>query len=141
MAPCHVETVQQTARDQELDGDLTWRGGHESARCSSNRLSAPVECSQFVAEGFQLRILHFVTQKMHTYEICSRKDKCSVNLISDALPLAGSLECLKIRRNILQYRSVQPFLSVITDDRSLRRSAKYMVAKWLKPEIRRPTVC
>src|SRR6266508_3815790 len=60
---CHVGTVQQTARDQELHGDLTWRGGHESARCSSNRLSAPVECSQFVAEGFQLRILHLSRKK------------------------------------------------------------------------------
>ncbi len=53
----------KTARDQELHGDLTWRGGHESARCSSNRLSAPVECSQFVAEGFQLRILHLSRKK------------------------------------------------------------------------------
>ena len=61
MALCHKETVQQTARDQELHGDLTWRGGHESARCSSNRLSAPVECTQFVAKEFQYRILHFVT--------------------------------------------------------------------------------
>jgi hypothetical protein len=52
---------------------------------SNNRLSAPVECSQFVAKGFQLRILHFVTQKMHTYEICSRKDKRGFDLISDAL--------------------------------------------------------
>ena len=65
MALCHEETVQQTARDRELHGDLTWRGGHESARCSSNRLSTPVECSQFVAKEFQSGILHFVTQKMH----------------------------------------------------------------------------
>jgi hypothetical protein len=86
IALCHIETVQQTARDQELHGDLTWRGGHESARCSSNRLSAPVECSQFVAKEFQLRARHFVTQKMHTYEICSCKDKCGFDLISDALP-------------------------------------------------------
>jgi len=53
---------------------------------SNNRLSAPVECSQFAAKEFQLRIVHFVTQKMHSYEICSHKDKCGVNLISDALP-------------------------------------------------------
>src|SRR6266498_5355068 len=60
---CHVGTVQQTARDQELHGDLTWRGGHESARCSSNRLSAPVECSQFVAGRISTQNPPFVTQK------------------------------------------------------------------------------
>jgi len=27
-----AKTGQPTARDQELHGDLTWRGGHESAR-------------------------------------------------------------------------------------------------------------
>jgi len=59
---------------------------HEISTASINRLSAPVECSQFVAKEFQLRILHFVTQKMHTYEICSRKDRRGVDLISDALP-------------------------------------------------------
>jgi hypothetical protein len=61
---------------------------------SNNRLSAPVECSQFVAKEFQLRILHFVTQKMHTYEIYSRKEKCGVNLISDALAF-GRLRYVK----------------------------------------------
>jgi hypothetical protein len=64
-ALCHVERVQQTARDQELHGDLTWRGGYESAPCSSNRLSTPVECSQFVAKEFQQRIVHFATPKIN----------------------------------------------------------------------------
>jgi hypothetical protein len=90
MALCHKKTVQQTAREEPgFTGTYPWRGGHESARRSSNRLSAPSKCPQFVAREFQLGILHFVTQKMHTYEICSRKDKCGVNLISDALPFGG----------------------------------------------------
>jgi hypothetical protein len=110
IALCHLETVQQTARDQELHGDLTWRGGHESARCSSNRLSAPVECSQFVAKEFQLRTRHFVTQKMNTCEICSRKDKCGVNLISDALPRGRLIGMPQSPSEYLTISSVSPFL-------------------------------
>jgi hypothetical protein len=35
------------------------------------------------------RILHFVSQKLHIYEVRPRKDKRGVNLISDALPFGG----------------------------------------------------
>jgi hypothetical protein len=70
----------------------------------SARVQPPLrtgECSQFVAKEFQLRILHFVTQKMHTYEICSRKDKRGGNLIADALRF-GQLCWMSVSLTILQ---------------------------------------
>jgi hypothetical protein len=48
---CREETGQQTARDQELHGDLIWRGEHESARCpitaSPHRRLLAVCCQRF----------------------------------------------------------------------------------------------
>ena len=51
MALCHEETVQRTARGQDSRG-LTLARCYEISTASINRLSAPVECSQFVAKEF-----------------------------------------------------------------------------------------
>jgi hypothetical protein len=84
--------VQQTAKEKPgFTGTYPGAVKMRSARRSNNRLSAPGECSQFVAKAFQPKILHFVTQKMHIYEIYSRKDKCGVDLISEALPFGRLL--------------------------------------------------
>jgi hypothetical protein len=78
--------VQQTAKEKPgFTGTYPGAVKMSSARRSNNRLYAPGECSQFVAKAFQPKILHFVTQERHIYEIYSRKDKCGVDLISDAL--------------------------------------------------------
>ena len=44
------ETVQQTARGQELHGDLTWRGVYELARCPITA-SPHRECSQLLPKN------------------------------------------------------------------------------------------
>jgi hypothetical protein len=47
------KTVQQTARDQVLYGDLTWRGVHFLSTVSSkNRLSAPVSAHGLLLNNF-----------------------------------------------------------------------------------------
>jgi hypothetical protein len=88
MALSHVKTVQQTAREEPgFTGTYPGAVKQQSARRSNNRLSAPAECSQFVAKEFQSGILHFVTQKkMRIYEVRPRKAKRGVDLVSDALP-------------------------------------------------------
>jgi hypothetical protein len=87
MALCHKETVQQTAREEPgFTGTDPGGVNNQSARRSNNRLSAPDECSQFVAKELRPGILHFVTQKMQVYEVRPRSDKRGVDLISDVLP-------------------------------------------------------
>jgi hypothetical protein len=53
---------------------------------SNTRLSAPLSARSLLPKEFQPRILHFVTQKMHVYEVRPGRDKRGVDLISDALP-------------------------------------------------------
>jgi hypothetical protein len=52
---------------------------------SARRSGPPLrtgECPQLLPKEIQPRILHFVTQKMHSYEIRSYKDKRAVNFIA-----------------------------------------------------------
>jgi hypothetical protein len=66
---CREETVQQAA-GARIPGDLPWRGVHESARPSNNRLSAPVSARSLLPKKLQPGILDFVTQKYHPTPEC-----------------------------------------------------------------------
>ena len=68
----------QQAAGARIPGDLTWRGEHESARRSNNRLSAPVSARSLLPKTFQPGLLYFVTQKMHAHGVRPRKDRRGV---------------------------------------------------------------
>ena len=50
------------------------------------RLSAPVSARSLLPESFNPESSTLCPRKKYTHEICSRKDRRSVNLMSDALP-------------------------------------------------------
>jgi hypothetical protein len=94
-------------RGATIHGDLPWRDLHEISTASINRVSAPVSARSLLPKSFNPESSTCPREKC-THEICSRKDRRGVDLISDALPYgrlwygepdatSNAIECAKFR--------------------------------------------